>query len=312
MLIKAGLEPGQTMQRMRFVVDFIGRWRTVQVILSYLMLLKPLHDFYDALYPNRTCQFVPQIVKNTGLESELYTATQDTFADVASVIGAAIKVYRVGTSYRPPTADLMWSLYHPAGITTLTWTGSKYRYSNSWPNAQVEKSNDGKKWSLVDTKEAKPSALQTWESLSSHSAVSLSGTYLNVRMRMQGSVVASPNNYAAYEIGALTAALDTSQTPLINFGAEQNNNYMEFRITNNATGQWIEVSTGIPVNTSIIIDTDNLTVTLADGTSPLFRLDDESRADWLPLLPNQNNQLAYTETGVVGVTIGISWRDRSN
>jgi hypothetical protein len=115
-----------------------------------------------------------------------------------------------------------------------------------------------------------------------------------------------------YEIGDLTATLDSNNVPLINFGAEQVNNYMEPRITNNNTGHWLEVSAGIPLNTTIIIDCDALTVTLADGTSVPIRLDDESRAEWLPLLPNATNVLKYTETGVVAVTFKTEWRDRSS
>ena len=168
-------------------------------------------SFYDALNPNRTCMFNPQIVKNTGGESRLYTATQDTLADVATVIGQAIKTYKVGSSTRSPTADLIWSLFHPAGITTLTWSGSKYRYGNSWPAiATMQKSNDGKTWSNVAAIEARPSAVQTWESLASHSSVSLVSTYLNIRFRFQGTVAATISNWAAHEISDLTAVLDSN------------------------------------------------------------------------------------------------------
>ena len=268
-------------------------------------------SFYDSLYPTRTCMWVPQIIKNVGNESELYTATQDTFSDTASVIGQAIKVYKVGNANRAPLADLVWSLYHPAGITTLTWSGYKYRFGNSWPGtAGVDKSNDGKHWSLVAS-ESRPSSSGSWGALSSHSSVSLSGTYLNIRSRFYGSVAAITGNYSAMEITDLTATLDSSNVPLISFGSEQSNNYMDFRLTNNTTGQWIEVSCSTPLNTALTIDTDNLTISLADGTVPLIRLDDESRADWLPLLPNQTNQLAYTETGVNAVTLVTSWRDRN-
>ncbi len=268
-------------------------------------------EFYDALYPFRTCMWKPQVYTNIGALSELYTATQDTFADTASVMGAAIKVYKYGTTIKAPTASLVWSLYHPAGITTLTWSGSKYRYSTSWPVSPIiQKSNDGAAWTTVAT-EVKPTAVQTWEALASHSSVSLSGTYLNIRSVLYGTVIASANNMAALEISDLTAVLNSSNVPLIFFAAEENNNYAEFRMTNNTTGQWFEVSCPLPVNTTLIVDTDALTLTLADGTSPTIRLDDESRADWLPLLPNQTNVIKYTESGAVAVTVVTEWRDRN-
>ena len=268
-------------------------------------------DFYDVLYPARSCMWKPSIVKNVGGESEIYTATQDTFADTASVMGAAIKVFIVGNIVRSPTADMIWSLYHPAGITTLTWTGSKYRYAALYPAiARMEKSNNGTTWANVAT-EVKPTAVQTWEALSSHSSVSLSGTYLNVRTRFAGSIAASASNLAAMEVTAVTAVLDSANTPLVNFGSENNNNYTEFRVTNNNTAQWLEVSGYVPLNTSVIIDTDALTVTASDGRMLSVRLDDESRAEWLPLLPNVTNVLKYTETGAVAITFVTDWRDRN-
>lgn len=267
-------------------------------------------SFYDALNPSRIGMWSPQVLSNVGLLSETYTDTEDAQADVATVIGAAIKVYLYGTTPRAPIASLAWSLSHPAGITTLTWTGKKYRYATSWPSALVQKSNDGKKWSTVAT-EATPSTAQTWEALSTHSSVTLSGTYLNIRLLLEKTITASASNMAAFEIGDLTAALDTSATPLIYFGTEEVNNYEEFRITNGATGHYIEVSQQIPVNTTITIDTEALEAYTADGSSVTVRLDNDSRAEWLPLNPDATNTLTYTETGANAVTITTTWNDRN-
>ncbi len=267
--------------------------------------------FYDALYPNRTCQWTPQVLKNVGGLSEVYTATQDTFADVATEIGMAIKVWLYGTTPRAPDATLAWGLYHPAGFTTLTWSGSKYRYSTSWPTAQMQKSTNGTTWAAVAT-EATPASANTWGALSSHSSVALSGTYTNLRLIMTGSVAASLSNMAAMEMSDFTGTIDSNYTPLVYWGAEENNNYEDFRITNNTTSQWLEVSQQIPLNMTLTIDTETLEAYLSDGTPVRVRLDDETRAEWLPLDPTLgNNTLQWDETGVNNVTNVVTWNDRT-
>jgi len=223
----------------------------------------------------------------------------------------AIKSWLYGTTPRAPDASLAWGLYHPAGFTTLTWTGLKYRYSASWPNAKMQKSTNGTAWVDVAT-EATPAAAGAWGALSAHAAVALGATYVNLRAIFYGAVAATIGNLAALEISDLTGVLDSNFTPLVYFGAEENNNYEDFRLTNNTTGQWLEVSQQIPLNTTLTIDTDALEAYLADGTPVRVRLDDESRTEWLPLNPALgSNTLQWDETGVNAVTNVVTWNDRN-
>lgn len=270
-------------------------------------------DFYDALNPLRTAMWKPQVIKNVGEKSEIYTATEYTQADVASVMGGAVKMYYAGTAPRSPSATLVWELYNPATYTTLTWTGKKYRYSTDWTATMAVKKSTGSKFVVV-ANEATPSALQTWEALSTHSSVALGTGNKIIRLEISGTVKAVADNMCALEIGYLTAVLESTLVPLISLGSEATNNYEEFRITNtvdSAVQGWIEVSQQIPVNTTITIDTENLEAYTADGSPVKISLDDESRAEWLPFVPNKTNVLTYTETGANAVTLTTVWRDRN-
>ncbi len=279
-------------------------------------------DFFDVDNPNRTAMWTPAVVLNQGKLSEIYTATQDTFADVASVMGGAIKVFTSGGLVRAPNAELTWSLYHPAGITTLTWSGSKYRYSTSWAaTVGMEKSNDGLTWSTIAA-EATPGSSASWTALSSHSSVSLSGTYLNIRSIIKGTLNKVANNLIAQEISDLTATLDSNYVPLVYVGSEEANNFAEFRITNNTSGEWLEVSQTIPLNETIYIDTENLEAYTSQGVPVQVRLSDETRVEWLPLGMNGDDRdestkftgaatIKYTETSVNAVTVVTKWYNRN-
>lgn len=278
-------------------------------------------DFFDADNPNRSCMWTSAVVLNQGRKSEIYTATQDTFADVASVMGGAVKVYTSGGLVRAPNAELTWSLYHPAGITTLSWDGSKYRASTDYPTAGMEKSNDGITWSSIAT-EASPGSSATWTALAAHAGVALGATYLNIRAFIRGTLNKVANNMAAHEVSNVTATLDSNYTPLVYFVAEEANNFADFRITNNTTGQYLEVSQTIPLNETIYIDTENLEAYTSQGVPVQVRLDDETRTEWLPLGMNGDDRdestkftgaatIKYTETGVNAVTVVTKWYDRN-
>lgn len=273
-------------------------------------------DYSELGNPNRRCQWIPQVLKNTGLLSEIYTANHYTKADtIASEMGMAGNVYFVGTVIRSPTFSLAWMLYHPAGITTITLSGEKYRFSTGWPSkVALQRSNDGVNW-VTAFNEATPTVVNTWEAFTTlNGAKALGATYLNVRILMDGTINALSGNYVAAETDAVTATLDSSNTPLILFSAVENNNYQEFTLTNTVSSVvqwWMKVSAAMPLNAAIVIDSDALEAYAADGAPITFSLDDESRAEWSPLTPGATNVLTYDETGVNGVTVNIVWSDRN-
>lgn len=285
-------------------------------LASFTNASRVLANFYDPDNPGRLGQFAPNEIMNIGGESEFFTANEYTFASPAEKLGMAIKAYLSGTAWRAPTANFAWIFAHPAGMTNVNiGSGKKYRYSLGWPAyAQLGKSLNGKTFVRV-ANESQPTAAATWETLTTViGSLSLSGTYLQIALSFAGTVMGGiANNYAAIQFDDITFTLDSSNIPTIWFGAENNANYEEFRITNTTTSQWLEVRAAAPVGDAIIIDTENLEAYLASDPTQFIAvyLDDESRAEWLPWSPGVTNTLRYDEVGANALTIDIEWEDRN-
>jgi hypothetical protein len=163
--------------------------------------------------------------------------------------------------------------------------------------------------------DASPSAEDTWEALASHSAVALGATYPEIGFYIEGAIGAN-DEYAAIEYDSITIVPDSNYLPLIWFGSEVATNSADFRLTNVTTNQWVEVHTRCAVNDAVIVDVARLKCYLESDPSMgiAIKLDDESRAEWLPLDPTLNggvNQLKYEETGVAAVTVTTEWEQRN-
>jgi len=284
------------------------------VLSSFANASRSLTSFYAPLQPERLGQFFPKIIKNVGEQSHVYTADHVSYADVATEMGMAIRAFLSGTSWKAPTATLAWDFYHPAGMTNVSMDGEKYRKSTGFPIvAALKKSTNGSTYSSV-ANEAAPATANVWTALATLTgSKSLSGTFSYIRFEFGGTVAAGiAENYAAIELDNLVLTLDSANLPLIWFGSENNNNYEDFRITNNTNGHWLEVSYPVPVNDAIIIDTENLEAYReSDGSAIPIRLDDENRVEWLPFEPGVVNTLQYDETGANALTIDTEWEDRN-
>ncbi len=294
-------------------------------------------DFYDPINPARLGQWIPHELTNLGGESEFYTATEYTFSTgAASVMGMAGKVYYDGLAARAPTFTLGWLTNHPAGFTTVSASGKKRRQGTTFPSiaglrvpqlvavvTSVPKRKKKKASQTVSyvTKlvsvwnDASPSAAGAWEALAAHSAVALGATYPEIGLYIEGSIGAT-DEYAAIEYDSITLVPDSNYLPLIWFGSEIANNHADFRLTNVTTSQWLEVHVRCGVNDTVVVDTSLMKCYLeSDPSSGIpIKLDDESRAEWLPLDPTLNsgvNQLKYEETGVVAVTLTTEWTARA-
>ena len=85
-------------------------------------------------------------------------------------------------------------------------------------------------------------------------------------------------------------------------------NFFDFRITNNTTGQYLEVKCPCPVNTALTVDCVNKKAYLADGTVVRVTLSSD-REEWLDLNAGSNT-LQFDDTGTVAVTGVVQHRDR--
>ena len=245
-------------------------------------------------------------------KSGFYTADADTESEPAEDMGMSIKAFQSGTRWKAESAIISWDLYHPAGVTAVTASGEKYRFTSKWPYARLKKNISGSsnKWVTVWT-DATPTALQTWEDLAAHSAVALSSTYYYLKFEFSGTVGATADSVNYYEIDAVTLALDSSNVPQGQFNAPQSNYHIQAVITNVTSGDWIKVTTGMELNTTLTIDCLNKLVYLVDN-SPVANVTFSSvRKDWLPLAPGVN-QLKFEDVGTAGVTLVTNWRDRNN
>jgi len=253
----------------------------------------------------------PTLIKSYGPESEIYGGDLGTYADPAAAMGMRIKSYSRSGRYQAESAIMEWSIYQPSGITSVDANGKSYRYSTNWPSyAKSHKSKDGTTWYLI-TQYTKPTTAGTWMPWTD-SSKSLSGYYTYVKWRMNGSVSASSGNEVALEVNDMTLSLSTTYTPYAKIASEEANYYLDARITNQTTGDFIDLQTPMALNDTMTVDTDTYSITHDDGTNGLgARTLSSRRNEWLKLIPGAN-VLAWDDTGTAAVTCVIKWQDRNN
>lgn len=272
------------------------------------------YNFYDSTSP-RSGAWQPSIVKRAaGGTSSWYSATQKTYANPSSVMGMAISVYYTSGVLRGDTAEIAWNMSHPAGITAVTMTtGSKYRYSTSWPATAGlwYVSPSTRLWTQF-VNEATPSSAQSWTALASTDYAAFGATYNDIKLMLSGTIQAVANSYAALEYDTITLTLDSANTPNATPNAEAGSYRTNAKITNSTTGEWITIDFNGATNKTLTVDCDAKTITYQDGTNARAALGFSSvRREWLDLNVGSNT-LQWDETGVAGVTVGIEWENRNS
>lgn len=231
-----------------------------------------------------------------------YTASENTFADPASVIGLWLKALE----------ELAWDLYQPCGVTAVTATGKKYRselevrsglYASANGNEIVSNPYPITFWveSFVFTH-------NVWVALDAHSAVGVGQTvrYLHFTLASTLNNISGAGN----EIADMTLVIDSTKTPTISIAAEATGFTLNSILTNAATGYTMELSLTMALNSYIVIDTKNKTITLFDGTNEINALKNMPiRLEWFQLLPSEPNAITITDAGQV--TYDFVYEDRS-
>lgn len=231
----------------------------------------------------------------------------DMTADPATEMGAVIQSYSRDGIVKAGSGEVLWSLYHPAGITSFTANLDRYRAKTNWPAVTFEKSRDGNTWVPLYTV-ATPAGAAAWTTLAVGSVAA--GDYKYLGWRIEGTVAASASNYIAAEVDDITLTLTASGIPTVTVGSETTNNYMlEATITNTTTNESITLTTPLALNQKLTINCQDQTVKKADGSNVIRAIDWSSvRSEWLTLKTGES--LQYTETGAVALTIGLKWRGR--
>jgi phage-related protein len=122
----------------------------------------------------------------------------------------------------------------------------------------------------------------------------------------------SSGEYAYVECDDVTVNLDSSNTPTATIGAEQGNYELACTITNETTGDAIQLNFSMELNEELEVDTDEKEVVyLANNSRQMqaLTLVGGVRREWLPLQPG-NNTLRFDDTGTTGVTVTITFEKR--
>lgn len=238
------------------------------------------------------------------LLSRHYTATENTLTDPASVIGTWCKERSL----------LWWMLYNPCGFEEITsMTGKKYS-ANGVFDVTVNQSELGNLFNMVFIESA-PTAGAGWVALDTHTSIALVPGSVSARifyllLWTYGHTGPAGVNENGMEIDTASLTLDSNYTPFVSLAAEAVNFNIHSIITNTLTGDSLTVDLSLEFAKYVVINTKEKTVTLYDGSNQINAiLDFPIRAEWLQLLPQQENEIEITEEGAV--TYAFAWEDRA-
>jgi hypothetical protein len=235
----------------------------------------------------------------TGALMDLYTANHWTSANPWSEIGI------IGSLN---SESAQWVIENPCYITNANFQNGEYYVpdtTNFTGELRSYKPSTGQ-WN--DEYSLTFSVATTWTAWSQNEAIiSLSSKVAMYFEHEIGGFGAS-----GLECSDVTLTLNSTYTPVIVIGAEQGNYTLECVITNNTTGDSIELLFSMQLNDQLELDTDNKTVIYLDDDSNQFKaltITGGPRRDWLPL-QSGNNTLQFDDVGTNGVTIDISFDER--
>ena len=227
-----------------------------------------------------------------------YTANRGTQADPREELGtiAALSGGR-GT------------LWNPCGSTAANFqNGEKYSGKLGYWTGEIQSSLNGSLWE-TEYEVAEPTVVDTWQSWSQNETLDTGSVY--VAMYLDHGVA----NSAAYlEAADVTLTLNSSNTPTVLFsGTEYTNAYrLDCTITNNTTGDAIEVEYLMEEDEELEVDTYEKTVVdLVDDSQQMqaLTLVGGARRHWLRLQPG-NNTIQFDDTGTSAVTLTMEFAER--
>jgi hypothetical protein len=206
---------------------------------------------------------------------------------------------------------ITWDYYNPCGVTDIVTAVGWKMMSNptNWPTIRMISQDINQAWSTVWT-EAAPISLVAWEGLDTHSAITLAATSYRLSLQAVYNSIIPANQFVYHELDDIEFTLDSTKTPTIISSAETIDFKLNSVLTNAATGDVITLSLSMILNTSLIVNTKDKTITMGDGTNAISALGDMPvvRLEWFRLLPSQANVITITDAGVV--TFSFSWEDR--
>jgi hypothetical protein len=207
-----------------------------------------------------------------------------------------------------PFTSRYW-VYNPCEIDSANFQNLE-EYSDGWFDwsARIQSSPNGSTWNDEYTLSTGPTT-GSWQSVSNRNETLNAGAeYVGIYLL----TVINIDSPAYFECSDITLALDSSNTPVIVIGGEQSSYSLDCVITNNTTGDAVELAFVMEPNEQLELDTDEKTVIYLDDDTNQFQaltLTGGPRRDWLPLQPG-NNTIQFDETGVNGLTIDFEYEER--
>lgn len=229
----------------------------------------------------------------------LYTQTEWTFGTPWNVLGAWI-IAQHSEAYG-------WVLGNPCGIVNAKWTNGKKHQPSGDPawSARVMYYPKGGSWWKTQYTIEEPTVENTWESWSKdYDAADWdpAANWLAMATYFYRSMI---------EAGGVEVRLDSDGVPDVTVGSEITNYTLDLELSNETTGESLEVSIEMELNEELEIDTKNKVVTYSKDGSMQFQSvrPDTIRKHWLKLQPG-NNVLKYTDANTQGVTVVTEFHER--
>lgn len=241
-----------------------------------------------------------------------------TAADPATEIGMLGQVYELGGVPRANTYDLRATLYHPAGFTSITCNGAKYRYTIDFPKVAGLWVGDSEQLMASVFNLTAPSALKTWVAWT-ETAVAL-GTKKYISFRCAGNVKAVDDNKHGFEVQTITTlAIASASVPQLGFSGAAQSVY-EFgrtasgtpaRLENLTSGDYLEILFLGEIDETLEIDCDAEKSTYLANNTRVDRAINYPARDYMISLPAGNSTWRWRDAGTAGVTIILTWKDRN-
>lgn len=258
-----------------------------------------------------------------GRACEIVGGSHGTEEDPATVMGLIGRVYEVGGQPRANSYELNAHTFHPAGFTSITCNGDKYRETAGFSKvAGVYVGNDLTLGMASLFNESAPGSAATWTAWT-QTAVAI-GTKRYVQFKLKGNVAASEDNMHALEVQTITAlAISSANRLQLAWSGSANNLYeigrdstqTPLRITNNENNEYIEVLFLGELNQTLKIDCDTERVTdLRDNTRADYSISYPPRDHIFELIPGDDgvNNITITDAGLAGMSVTFEWEDRNS
>lgn len=267
--------------------------------------------FYDPLFPGRPGSWIPLITNRYGDVTKTYNFSGNVDgADPA--MGLLIAPYLKLGRWMGEYGNIAWQINQPGGIASITMTGRKYRANTLWPGAYSMKCGLGyysNAISLAFWTESQPTSVATWEAVSHTSSTAIT-KYTWAIFSFIGSMLASSDAAAYFEALTLTLGLVSTGQPTGSMGSEAAALLLELTVTNTTNGDEIALAYPLLLNTHMVVDGEERTVTL-DGVNAQAAMmpADISRDVWIRLEPG-TNVIEVSGSNVGPTTVDLKWLAR--